>query len=112
MGIDRQHDEESRAAGQFISCPTMVLWSLKDDLVQLYGDVLDVWRPWTMELCGRGIDCGHHTAEETPEELATDMLAFSRTISRSLASTPYLPQTLANSPWPFAARDRISAWKA
>ena len=78
LGIDRRHDEESRAAGQLISCPTMVLWSLKDDLVQLYGDVLDVWRSWTMELCGRGIDCGHHMAEEAPEELATEISGLSR----------------------------------
>jgi len=35
LGIDRRHDEESRAAGQRVSCPTMVLWSLKDDLEQL-----------------------------------------------------------------------------
>jgi haloacetate dehalogenase len=76
LGVDRRHDEESRAAGQRVQCPTMVLWSLWDDLEQLYGDVLGVWRPWTTSLCGRGIDCGHHMAEEAPEELAAELLDF------------------------------------
>jgi haloacetate dehalogenase len=76
LGIDRRHDEEDRAAGRRISCPALVLWSRKDDLEQLYGDVLDVWRPWCTSLQGRGIDCGHHMAEEAPEELANELLAF------------------------------------
>ncbi|SKA21717.1 alpha/beta fold hydrolase [Consotaella salsifontis] len=76
LAIDRRHDEEDRRAGRRISCPTLVLWSLKDDLVELYGDVLNVWRPWTTRLCGHGIDSGHHMAEEAPEELARSLLAF------------------------------------
>ncbi|HEV2675414.1 MAG TPA: alpha/beta hydrolase [Aliidongia sp.] len=76
LAIDRRHDEESRAAGQRIRCPTLVLWSLRDDLERLYGDVLEVWRPWTTDLRGRGIDCGHHMAEEAPEELASELVSF------------------------------------
>ena len=76
LGIDRQHDEADRRAGRRIACPALVLWSLRDDLEQLYGDVLEIWRPWTTTLAGRGIDCGHHMAEEAPEELASELLAF------------------------------------
>lgn len=76
LGIDRAHDEADRRDGRRIACPTLVLWSLKDDLAQLYGDVLDVWRPWTTTLRGRGIDCGHHMAEEAPDELANQLLRF------------------------------------
>jgi haloacetate dehalogenase len=76
LGIDREHDEADRLAGRRIACPTLVLWSLQDDLEQLYGNVLDVWRPWTTTLRGRGIDCGHHMAEEAPEELARELLEF------------------------------------
>lgn len=76
LGIDRKHDEEDRQAGRRISCPTLVLWSLQDDLQTLYGDVLDVWRPWTTALQGRGLQCGHHMAEEIPEELAGELLMF------------------------------------
>lgn len=78
LGIDRQHDEEDRQQGRRIRCPTLVLWSLKDDLERLYGDVLEVWKPWTTSLTDHGIDCGHHMAEEAPETLAQALLDFLR----------------------------------
>jgi haloacetate dehalogenase len=40
--------------------------------------VLNVWRPWTTNLQGMGLDCGHHMAEEAPEVLAAEILAFTR----------------------------------
>jgi len=76
LGIDREHDDADRRAGHRITCPTLVLWSLRDDLEQLYGDVLAVWRPWATNCQGRGIDCGHHMAEDAPEDLARELLAF------------------------------------
>jgi haloacetate dehalogenase len=76
LGIDRAHDAADRKEGRRIACPALCLWSLKDDLEQLYGDVLDVWRPWTTTLQGRGVNCGHHMAEEAPEELAKELLLF------------------------------------
>jgi haloacetate dehalogenase len=76
LGIDRAHDEEDRGAGRALQCPTLCLWSLKDDLEELYGDVLAVWRPWAPDLRGHGIDSGHHMAEDAPEELAAALLAF------------------------------------
>jgi haloacetate dehalogenase len=76
LGIDREHDEADRRAGRRISYPTLVLWSLRDDLEQLYGDVLAVWRPLATSFQGRGIDCGHHMAEEAPDDLARELLAF------------------------------------
>lgn len=76
FGLDREHDEQDRRAGRRLVCPVLALWSLKDDLEALYGDVLSVWRPWAADLRGRGIDCGHHMAEEAPEELASELLTF------------------------------------
>ena len=76
LGIDRAHDEADRRAGRRVPCPVLVLWSLKDDLEALYGDPLAVWRPWVPDLRGRGLDCGHHMAEEAPEALAAELLAF------------------------------------
>ncbi len=76
LGVDHEHDEADRQAGRRVRCPTLALWSERDDLRRLYGDVLAVWRPWTTELSGRGIDCGHHGAEEASEVLATALLAF------------------------------------
>ena len=70
LGIDRRHDDEDRRAGRRVTCPTLVVWAVQDDMEDLYGDPLDVWRAWTTELHGCPIDCGHHLAEEAPRELA------------------------------------------
>lgn len=77
-GIDRDHDDADRRAGRRIACPTMILWSKRDDLKLIYEDVLAVWEPWTTKQQGRALDCGHHMAEEAPEELAAEILAFLR----------------------------------
>ena len=61
-----------------MGCPTLVLWSTRDDLVELYGDVLAVWAPWATDLRGSSIDSGHHMAEEAPEELAAALADFLR----------------------------------
>jgi haloacetate dehalogenase len=76
LGLDRAHDEEDRRLGRTVQCPVLVLWSLKDDLEDLYGDVLAVWRPWAPDLRGHGIVSGHHMAEEAPAELAAALLRF------------------------------------
>ncbi|GAA5535078.1 alpha/beta hydrolase [Deinococcus aluminii] len=76
LGIDRDHDEADRRAGRKVRCPTLVLWALQDDLEDLYGDVLAVWKPWAADLRGHGIDSGHHLAEEAPAELAAALLDF------------------------------------
>jgi haloacetate dehalogenase len=76
LGPDRAADGVDRAAGRRITCPTLVLWSTRDDLKDLYGDVLSVWRPWAPTLTGGAIDSGHHVAEEAPDELAMRLLTF------------------------------------
>ncbi|MEN5147794.1 alpha/beta fold hydrolase [Pseudomonas orientalis] len=78
LGIDRNHDEVDRRESRRVECPTMILWSLRDDLELLYGDVLGVWEPWTTRQRGRGLDCGHHMAEEVPDELAREIIEFLR----------------------------------
>jgi haloacetate dehalogenase len=76
LSIDRAHDDADREAGRRVTCPTLVLWALRDDLEDLYGDPLAVWDRWVDgPLCGRGIDCGHHIAEEAPEELTAELVA-------------------------------------
>jgi haloacetate dehalogenase len=46
LAIDWQHEETDRAAGHRITVPLLVLWSKRDDLEDLYGDPLVVWRDW------------------------------------------------------------------
>jgi haloacetate dehalogenase len=76
LGLDRGHDDEDRRAGRRVACPTLVLWAAGDDLPDLYGDVLGVWRSWAADLRGRPFPSGHHMAEEAPDALAAELLAF------------------------------------
>ncbi|MCK9873808.1 alpha/beta hydrolase [Nocardiopsis dassonvillei] len=76
LTVDRAHEEADRAAGVRVRCPALVLWSLRDDLEELYGDPLRVWRSWADDVRGHGIDSGHHVAEEAPEELASALGGF------------------------------------
>jgi haloacetate dehalogenase len=48
----------------------------RDDLEDLYGDILAVWAPWATDVEGGVIDSGHHVAEEAPEQLVTRLTAF------------------------------------
>jgi haloacetate dehalogenase len=76
LGLDRAHDDADRRAGRRLACPLLVLWAARDDLGELYGDVLGVWRDWADDVRGRPLDCGHHLSEEAPEELAAELRAF------------------------------------
>jgi len=76
LTVDRDADEADRAAARRVQCPTLVLWALRDDMETLYGDPLEVWRTWADEVRGHAIDCGHHIAEEAPEELAAALRDF------------------------------------
>jgi haloacetate dehalogenase len=64
-------EEDDRRAGRTVRCPTLFLWSSRDDMEDLYGDPLAVWQPWVDDLRGASIDSGHHVAEENPSELRT-----------------------------------------
>ncbi|WP_028748473.1 alpha/beta hydrolase [Rhizobium mesoamericanum] len=75
--VDPLHDREDRAAGRKLQCPVHVIWSRRDDMEELYGDVVSVWQPWAARpVTGAGIDCGHHMAEEAPEALAEELERF------------------------------------
>jgi haloacetate dehalogenase len=76
LTVDREHDEDDRAAGRRIACPTLVLWSERDDLVELFGDPVPIWREWADDVSSGSIDSGHHMAEEAPDELAETLGRF------------------------------------
>jgi haloacetate dehalogenase len=79
LGVDREHDDADQRAGRRITCPLQILWATRDDMADLYGDVLDVWRPWAAgPLDGGPVVSGHHMAEEAPRELAGALLGFWR----------------------------------
>jgi haloacetate dehalogenase len=78
LGIDRRHDEADRTAGRRVRCPTLMLWSTRDDLEELYGDPPAILAPWVTELRSGRIESGHHMAEEAPDALASELLGFLR----------------------------------
>ena len=76
LGIDRAHDDADRAAGRRVQCPTLIAWSVHDDLEELWGDPVAIWREWADDVRGATIDSGHHMAEEAPEQLAAVLREF------------------------------------
>jgi haloacetate dehalogenase len=76
LTVDRAADDADRAAGRKIACPVLVGWSTRDDMEELYGDPLAIWRAWADDLRGVAIESGHHMAEEAPHELAAALLPF------------------------------------
>ncbi|MFI7078971.1 alpha/beta fold hydrolase [Micromonospora sp. NPDC049903] len=76
LGVDREHEEADRRAGRTVRCPTLLLWTTRDDLADLYGDPLAVWRPWADDLRGHPIESGHHVAEENPVGLTEALHRF------------------------------------
>jgi haloacetate dehalogenase len=76
LRIDRRHEEDDRAAGRKVSCPTLFLQAAQDD-IDVHGDPIAIWRPWVAgRLEGGVIDSGHHQAEEAPADVADALLAF------------------------------------
>jgi haloacetate dehalogenase len=76
LTVDRRDEEADRAAGRRVQPPLLVLWSTRDDLEELYGDPLEIWRDWADDVRGHPVDSGHHVAEEAPAELAAALVAF------------------------------------
>ncbi|MDA0182931.1 alpha/beta hydrolase [Solirubrobacter phytolaccae] len=74
-GIDRAHDDADRGTRR-IECPLLALWSARGALPRLYGDVLEVWRPWAREVSGHGLDASHFLVEDRPQEVADALAGF------------------------------------
>jgi haloacetate dehalogenase len=86
LGIDVEHDRDDLARGRRITCPTLVAWSMRDDMEELYGDLVPLWRPWVSAPITRArVDSGHHLAEENPHEVARVIADF---LARSQALRP------------------------
>jgi haloacetate dehalogenase len=76
LAVDQHHERADRDAGIRIQCPTLFLWSSRDDMEALYGDPLAIWREWGASVTGQAIDSGHHMAEENPVALSEALTGF------------------------------------
>jgi haloacetate dehalogenase len=74
--IDLVHDRESRARGDKVRCPMLVLWGSKGKIGSWY-DALAIWRAYSAnDVTGGPITSGHYIAEEAPAELLTAFGGF------------------------------------
>lgn len=76
LGVDRLADDADRAAGRRIAAPLLALWSTRDDMEELYGDPVAIWRDWAKDVRGVPVESGHHMAEEAPDAVATAIRGF------------------------------------
>jgi haloacetate dehalogenase len=77
-GATYDHDADEADRGKRrIQCPVLALWAGRDELGDWF-DVPAVWREWADDVQGRALDCGHFLAEERPDEVAKELLAFFR----------------------------------
>jgi haloacetate dehalogenase len=76
LTVDNRDERADRAAGRRVRQPRLVLWSTPDDLEDLYGDPLTIWRTWADDVTGHGIDSAHHMAELAPDALAAALGEF------------------------------------
>ena len=76
LGVDREHEEIDQRAGRTVQCPTLFLWSTRDDMEELYGDPVAIWRPWAKTLRGMPIESGHHMAEQNPAAVVDALRGF------------------------------------
>ena len=76
--IDLVHDRDSRAAGDKVQCPMLVLWGAKGRIGAWY-DALEIWRRYcAAEVTGEAIATGHYLAEEAPQEVLDKLGTFLR----------------------------------
>lgn len=74
--IDLRHDRDSRAAGNRIECPLLVLWGARGKIGEWY-DALAIWREYcSAEVTGRALASGHYLAEEAPEAVVDELVRF------------------------------------
>lgn len=71
--LDRQADEEDRGRRR-IQAPTLALWGAQWGVGR--AQPLERWRPWTTDLQGRALDCGHFVCEEAPQHVIRELMAF------------------------------------
>ncbi len=74
--IDLEHDRASRAAGERVACPLLVLWGAKGKIAQWY-DAPEIWRRYAGDAVEGGeLDSGHYLAEEAPEAVLNHFVRF------------------------------------
>ncbi|HBF85469.1 MAG TPA: alpha/beta hydrolase [Streptomyces sp.] len=75
-GIDIEHDQADRAAGNRLRMPVTVLQ--QDWGAALGFEAAALWSPWAADLHHATVSCGHFMAEEDPAEVTRSLRALLR----------------------------------
>jgi haloacetate dehalogenase len=74
--VDLEHDRASRAAGEKIKCPLLVLWGAEGKIGRWY-EPMAIWRQYcAAEVTAGPVNSGHYLAEEAPAEVLERFEAF------------------------------------
>ncbi|WP_205894679.1 alpha/beta fold hydrolase [Pseudomonas oryzihabitans] len=74
-GIDLAHDQADLDAGRRLELPLRILWGAEGTVGRCF-DPLAEWRQVATQVSGRALPGGHYLAEELPELVLEEALAF------------------------------------
>lgn len=75
--IDLEHDRDSLAKGQKITCDFLALWGAEGVIEKCFDPVAE-WKHLSDNVSGHSLPCGHYIPEEAPELLLERVLPFLR----------------------------------
>ncbi len=50
-----------------VECPLLVIWGARSHTGTVYGDVLQIWKNYGVDVIGGPMECGHYVPEEAPK---------------------------------------------
>jgi len=59
-----------------VECPLLVIWGTRSHTGTVYGDVLQIWKNYGIDVIGGPMECGHYVPEEAPEETIDWFMKF------------------------------------
>lgn len=72
---DMTADDEDAAAGNMITCPTLILWGEQSFVGKGY-EPLDIWDEYADDVRGHALPAGHFLPEEIPDTVLSDFRDF------------------------------------
>jgi len=75
--IDLEHDRDSLAKGQKITCDFLALWGAEGVIEKCFDPIAE-WKHLSDNVSGHSLPCGHYIPEEAPELLLERVLPFLR----------------------------------
>ena len=75
--IDLEHDRDSLATGQKITCDFLALWGAEGVIEKCFDPIAE-WKHFSDNVSGHSLQCGHYIPEEAPELLLERVLPFLR----------------------------------